>query len=403
MLLPYIYIYFLLLALRFLHVYRITADAVQSFQTLDLHQTAQNHLYKQLAKTKRIAESPAFQQFKQGEKGRKIPTDIRRDAAEANVVARLFKSNPVKNVLPDFMRDTRKLLGIDDVPARQKETEERGKEHAPSRPGRERSSRSDTRPAVGEEDPSPEPESEEAAVEDVDMGDFDADSASVDFARFDARLASTDGESEDEKRGSAQDDDIEVSGSDDLALRAPQSPQQQQKPKKSTEAPKSTTFLPSLMMGGYWSGSESASEEEEQPRRKNRMGQQARRALWEKKYGARANHVLKEKQKQTKSKGSRGRDSRDSGWDLRKGATDPDDDDGGRGGGRGKWERKGPKFSHRPDKQRNHDTTTKQGKGSGAADSKGKDRALHPSWEAAKLAKEQATQVSFQGKKTTFD
>ena len=104
-----------------------------------------------------------------------------------------------------------------------------------------------------------------------------------------------------------------------------------------------TTFLPTLQTSGYYSGSSSAASTSRSPspttsqstsKRKNRMGQQARRALWEKKFKDRANHL----RKQGMTKGGRG-DDRDKGWDLRRGAVGAKDDDGrghGRGRGRGR-------------------------------------------------------------------
>ena len=38
-----------------------------------------------------------------------------RDPAEANVTARLFKSNPVQNALPEILNDIRTLLGVDET------------------------------------------------------------------------------------------------------------------------------------------------------------------------------------------------------------------------------------------------------------------------------------------------
>ncbi len=164
--------------------------------------------------------------------------------------------------------------------------------------------------------------------------------------------------------------------------------------KPAPTAPKSTTFLPSLSLGGYWSGSESAedlSDTEQQPR-KNRRGQQARRALWEKKFGKNANHVKMQPQ------------NRDEGWDPRRGARDSDDR-GKRGRGRGR----GGLRTSRGD-------VGEKGRGRGPVRSgansdpvtvrKAKpatDGSLHPSWEAAKKAKEQKKTAAFQGKKVVFD
>ncbi|KAI5297120.1 hypothetical protein KEM56_005066 [Ascosphaera pollenicola] len=154
-----------------------------------------------------------------------------------------------------------------------------------------------------------------------------------------------------------------------------------------------TTLLPSLTMGGYWSGSESEPEDDlpelgggrnGQPERKNRMGQQARRALWEKKFGKEANHLKKQKQNQKQGQ-KKGR-KRDEGWDLRRGATAPED----RKDRKEKTQRQRPGSidEHRPKKQKMQDDTP-----------------VHPSWEAKRKAREAmaAKMSGFQGKKVVFD
>jgi hypothetical protein len=123
------------------------------------------------------------------------------------------------------------------------------------------------------------------------------------------------------------------------------------------------------------------------------MGQQARRALWEKKYGSRANHIQKEQEKK--------KNSRDSGWDVRKGAMDPNADSRGRKFGKGRIGAGAGKPFHK---------TGERGQ-SGYNDNRlsvprkkpEDDKPLHPSWEAKKRAKEQAAQATFQGKKIVFD
>lgn len=174
----------------------------------------------------------------------------------------------------------------------------------------------------------------------------------------------------------------------------------------------SSAFLPSLM-GGYVSGSESASDIDIAPSRKNRRGQRARQAIWDKKYGEKAKHHYKET------------DSRNSGWDMKRGAVDD-------GGSSGPW-----KKGIRDPFQKNHLHPQRQqqmqrqakGKGRGETESGGwrdrdsRDRGfqaeeppkpkpqrarddtgpLHPSWAAAKKAKEGGQKVEFQGKKVTFD
>ena len=157
---------------------------------------------------------------------------------------------------------------------------------------------------------------------------------------------------------------------------------------------KATTFLPSLM-GGYWSGSEPASdiaEDEEARNRKNRRGQRERRLIAEKKYGQNANHLRKQ--------GQRG--SRDEGWDLRRGAQGSDRR-GKRGRGRG-----GPNTSFHGRIRTSGGGPMNSGANSAPVGNKrnitkGKDGSLHPSWEAARKAKEQKQTIKFEGKKVIFE
>ncbi|KAL4974899.1 Bud-site selection protein [Aspergillus desertorum] len=390
---------------------------IQVLKSLDPTTTAEKYLFKQLTKTKRIAESPVFYRFKQS-KEKKIKLEGPRSTEEANVTARLFKSNPVQNVLPGIMEGLRVLFGLQGAGAKGKMNKEK-KEDGNGETGKK---------VGGGEDVSGDESGSEDEVDarvargadgDVDMEDAESGEDEEDYSHFDARLAS---DSED-----ANGDDFSDDGNDNTRSSQPRrssmsislspsrspSPSQSPPPKKlkSTSASKtpatSTTFLPSLMMGGYWSGSESEPEElEEAPKRKNRMGQQARRALWEKKYGAAANHIKAEQQKGKKGKGKGGRDA---GWDLRKGATGDGDRD--RDHGRKKFGT-GSNAMAMSGKDR---FGTGAGAGAGAAkegpaqsgkSKKAKpqaDKPLHPSWEAARKAKEQKAMASFQGKKVVFD
>lgn len=239
-----------------------------------------------------------------------------------------------------------------------------------------------------------EPESGDE-VRDVAMEDAGSDEG---YSRFDARLAS-DSEDNDDDDGASDDDQLRARSRaqlarSDMSISLSPSPSQsppQKKPKSQTKAPAtSTTFLPSLMMGGYWSGSESEPEEiEEEPKRKNRMGQQARRALWEKKYGASANHV-KEQQKG-------GKKGRDSGWDPRKGATGDGDS------GRRKFGTGSNATAVVGEKRVGQSGTGKETRGGPSKKKPDDNKPLHPSWEAARKAKEQKSTASFSGKKVVFD
>jgi hypothetical protein len=184
-----------------------------------------------------------------------------------------------------------------------------------------------------------------------------------------------------------------------------------------------STFLPSLM-GGYISGSESEPSDIDiaAPVKKNRRGQRARQAIWEKKFKAQANHLKNQKS------------GRDQGWDMKRGAVGEEDAGPWKKGIRNPFEkREAPEGVHperqkflendnaRPkarntvprqrDDARQHDTP-RQGIWGQSRPSAPKEKPkpkkddegpLHASWEAAKKAKEAAQNVAFQGKKVVFD
>lgn len=333
-----------------------------------------------MLKTKSIAESAGFNEFKQI---RNIAPSGPRSTAEANVTARMFKSKPVQGVMPGIMGGFRKVLGVDEKAKKgaqggvkektRGDEKEKGKKKEDAKAGLDER---ETARASKQDD-------ELGSDESMEEAEDDGDAESEDFSHFDSRLAPDSDEDSDEEE---QPEPNRSSISRSPSPSASQSHSQSPPPKKSktqTESkkpPTSTTFLPSLSMGGYFSGSESEPEElEPTPARKNRMGQQARRALWEKKYGAGANHVKKEKKAE--------KANRDSGWDLRRGAT-------GSGERRGKGMvrgREGGQGRGREDKG--------QTRKAGGQD----DKPMHPSWEAARKAKEQKAMAEFKGKKVVFD
>jgi hypothetical protein len=154
-------------------------------------------------------------------------------------------------------------------------------------------------------------------------------------------------------------------------------------------------------MGGYWSGSESSASDLEDdgvastPVRKNRPGQMARRAIWEKKFGEKANHIQK-------GQGPVGR-SKDDGWDAKRGAKE-----NGERGPPSRGRQRGGFADRGNGRQRNYSQVTGENaiavvpkkRGLGKKDDVG---VLHPSWQAAKKAKEVKKAATFQGKKVTFD
>ncbi|KAF9890239.1 hypothetical protein FE257_006151 [Aspergillus nanangensis] len=356
------------------------AEEVQVLKSLEPLTTAQNYLFKQLVKTKRVAEAPLFIQFRQK---KKLSIEGAGSTAETNVLARLYKSNPVKNVFPDIMTELKRLVGVDGPPAGKTDKKE-GKQPQPQptnpiiKPERPVSDISDDEEEEEEDTPS-------QPNHDMEISDDEEES----LGQFDSRLAP---DSADEDEG----DDTSLGGIDlrgrsamsisrSASVESQSPPPKKQKVKTPAGPVTSTTFLPSLSMGGYFSGSESEPEDidaAEAPKRKNRMGQQARRALWEKKYGAGANHVQKQAENE--------RRDRNSGWDARRGAVESGD---GRRGGR---------------PGRNGADWRSQNRGerpvAAARSSKPEDnKPLHPSWQAAKAAKEAKTMAAFQGKKVVFD
>ncbi|KAK2732774.1 cellular morphogenesis protein [Colletotrichum kahawae] len=157
--------------------------------------------------------------------------------------------------------------------------------------------------------------------------------------------------------------------------------------KKPTGKPGATTFLPSLM-GGYISNSESEASDIDIAPPKKRLGQKQRQAIWEKKYGAKANHVKNQAQQQN---GKR----RDDGWDMRKGAVEAGDGKGGKPWKKGVSNPLGRQGQGRDD-QRPQSFEKKP------PPKKDNEGPLHPSWEARKKAKEAQATVSFTGTKITF-
>ncbi|KAL9033897.1 MAG: hypothetical protein Q9214_007294 [Letrouitia sp. 1 TL-2023] len=174
----------------------------------------------------------------------------------------------------------------------------------------------------------------------------------------------------------------------DLSFDPKQQPIVATKPSKSIVMANTSSFFPSLM-GGYWSGSGSDGEEyganNDAPRR-NRRGQRARRWIAEQKFGHNANHVKKKQLQNT---------TRDDGWDLKRGAQLE----------MRNRDRKANRF-----KRKNASGGVSSGANSYPVQSRQINRksqqtetALHPSWEAARKAKEQKMAVAFQGKKVVFD
>ncbi|KAI5289238.1 hypothetical protein KEM52_000857 [Ascosphaera acerosa] len=360
-------------------------NEVEALKSLDLSLVSQKHIYKTLQRTKRIAEHPAFQHLRVSKELAAPPASNE----EANVTARLYNSNPVKQALPDFVKDVKHLLALDD---RKPDVQN------------DRSSVGQGTRVEGDE--------AVAGADSVGAGDAESD-VEDEFTGFDSRIASAsdsessgnDGGNDDFFTGGADEPDSAESGDEVRGAVAAESEGGQEQASDSIAA-----RLPSLALGGYWSGSESEPEDDipelgggrnGKPQRRNRMGQQARRALWEKKFGKEAKHL----QRTGGAKSGSRAGTRDDGWDPQRGATDRDLTRRGVGRSANRREGRGDRRadrgrSERPPKQQHRDAAQLR-RHHKAQD----DKPVHPSWEAKRKAREamQAKLSSFQGKKITFD
>ena len=344
------------------------------------------------------------------------------DVARANVTARLYNSNPVKTAMIEVMASINVVLGIEHQSNRKKrlrkadyESNKPTKEEAdPQESGARRTEDvMDDETVSGinivsrPEAPQEITNADEDEDNDVNKDCEEDDGSDLEYDKYASRLANSSDSDSAEDVDENESEPTPTTGAGRIARNlsislstslsnpspSPSPPPTKAKPTKSnTTAPKSTTFLPSLMMGGYWSGSESASEIDDEEAdaadiqtRKNRMGQQARRALWEKKFGAKANHLKNQ--------------PREVDWDARKGARGGDDR-GKRGRGRGGRRDGG---GGREFGGRGSGASGANSEKVGGRKAKVEEGPLHPSWEAAKKAKEQKKTATFLGKKAVFD
>ncbi|SOV04504.1 uncharacterized protein UDID_02546 [Ustilago sp. UG-2017a] len=204
-------------------------------------------------------------------------------------------------------------------------------------------------------------------------------------------------------------------------------------PKKSKSSSANSTLLPSLSTGflagrsdDEWSDAEADLADRDlselksgsKKERRNRMGQRARKALYEKKYGKNANHIkMREKQKaakrersSTRASGVRGGGGDGNGRQRPPAFQAPAKRDGGWGGPVAPL----PKQAKRPFVPRAEPISAppasagatqsgvKVNRGAKAG-GENKTQEMHPSWIAKQKQKELMTQVKPQGKKVVFD
>ena len=392
---------------------------------------AQLHLYKSMLRSKQMSTAPAFPSYITA----KIEAAPRsQDIASCNVQARLFNSQAVKTAVAEIMSGVGLLLGIPNGALLGKKARLRASDIG----GRGDLTKSDSTGArevnedciVRERNMPQITTLPETHATDQKENVLLSDEEIVDnYEAFASRLGnSSDDESTEEREaqnilteGLTADHELSRTSSFSSSSSLPNplisARLNSNKQHISTKVPKSTTFIPSLTLGGYISDSHSDHSQTSRigsmapEPRKNRRGQQARRQIWEKKYGQNAKHL----QRQARNP------DRDHGWDPKAGARPADvrgkggswrgsESKRGRGSERGRGRESGRGRDRGP---------TRSGKAGplssganadpveprptkGERKEKKAEGPLHPSWEAAKKAKEATKKTVFQGKKLVF-
>jgi hypothetical protein len=358
---------------------------------LNMEKVAEQHVRRTIAKVKSIKDHEALpESVKEIEKGSQDPATL-------NVLARLYKIPAVRKEVDATIDDLKAIVtgagakdgaekseakakkarvqdsdGDDDMADASDDDDDafaafNARIAAPSS-GEEDNSEDDISgderpPSIGDSASEHDPEDDLNAVSDSDA------ESETDFAGF----SSASGSSRNRNRTRlAPPSDMSGtdsgSDSDSDAIPVPRQP----KPKTKSRAlvpetrPTASAFIPALSHAAYVSGSESEASDLDADiaPRKNRRGQRARQKIAEAKFGAAAKHVQKA--------------ARDKGWDPKRGAIG--DANAMRKGGRGPMmsgENAMPLGGHRSEKRKE--------KKKGERDDKGE---LHPSWQAAKAAKE---------------
>ena len=398
----------------------------QVLKALNLEQLGDQHLRKTLARVKSLKDAKPLQEYIAGIR------EGSKDTSTLNVTARLFKVVHVKKVVDGVVEDLKNILGAgkakdsnqkeegdkaikaegakkqkDDKKAKSsksaqtedvemKDASDEGDDPymafsariaAPSsgEEGSEGSISDDDRPpSIGdsesEHDPDDDLEAESASEDDGEEG-AQADGTSEDEGAAIARAVAP---ASDESSADSESD----SDSDEAVILTKKS-----KIKAIEDKPTSSAFLPALSHAAYFSGSESEASDldVDVAPRKNRRGQRARQKIAEMKFGAKAKHIEKAQQNVK--------------FDAKRGAV----------AGDGKRQRRGKPMG--PGLQQSGSNAEPLGKkddkkdrkmGLGVKrDDKGE---LHPSWQAAKMAKESkklkidvAGKGAPQGKKVVFD
>jgi hypothetical protein len=359
---------------------------------LNIEKVAEQHVRRTIAKVKSIRDHEALPESARNvEKGSP-------DAATLNVLARLYKIPAVRKEVDATIDDLKAIVAeagekssADKVDGAAKKARVRDDDGvfaafdariaAPSS-GEEDSeddgiSGDERPPSVGDSASEHDPEDDLNAASDSDA-ESDADS----FAGFSSSDAPRNRFVAPPSDMSDSDSD---SDSDEASIRIPK-PKIKTRTKLPDAKPTTSAFIPALSHGAYFSGSDSEASDLDEAPRKNRRGQRARQKIAEAKFGAAAKHIQKA--------------ARDKGWDPKRGAID---DKNATRSGRGPMQT-GENAMPLGGVREKREKREKKEKKKGERDDKGE---LHPSWQAAKLAKESKKLVidlkGTASKKVVFD
>jgi hypothetical protein len=339
---------------------------------------------------KPISDSPAFATYILGKFKDNEPP---RTAAIANVTARLYNSNPAKEAVSEIIESVQECLGIKKAPVLKRKKRLRTADYKSNGTGENLTLQGDMDKRTGKSVNIAQLSKEgdkatlESPAEEVRSDDSD------EYKHCASRLANS--SSSDESTISEGQNNRDSRRNSFSPIRSPTLGTLSPKTAKTSNATtgvRSTTFLPSLTVGSYLSGSDSDPSDIESggdvKRRKNRMGQQARRQLWEKKYGRTANHLKNESRFQGRDSSNTLQGGNQRGLNGRRGEV--------RGRGRSSETR----HNGRNISGANGDPLGKQPPKTNTNAVGG---TLHPSWEAAKRKKEVKMNVAFEGKKIVFE
>lgn len=397
---------------------------IEILKGLDLGKVGEAHLRKTVLKIKTFSESDLLPEEMKSEVD-KPDMDEEKLKAWNNVLSGMFNMKPVKEAMSQIISGLYHALGVPGPSGKQTEKDMKlpkegilkdnlmpadAAEDVEGDSGSGEENLSDGPAWEGFDSGDAQESNLEAETDNMDIGS-EGDLDEEELSRYDALLGgSSDEESFDEeqyksKRAPGNSERLSLSlspspSSESEPQSAPSPPSKVAKVPKSKAAPAKvggSTFLPTLM-GGYYEGSDSSASDieeiaENRPLNKNRPGQKARQAIWEKKYGQRANHIKKGLGPVAERK------AKDDDWDAKRGAKDGS----GRGGFRNR--RGGRDQERRPGggaRTTGEDSTAigERKRGMGTKDDVG---VLHPSWQAAKKAKQMTKTATFQGKKVVFD